>query len=198
MAFIKRIWRWSVTPSNKPVGLFVGSGLLAGVVLFLGFHFIFMKGTSSLSLCISCHEMEGVYQEYTESVHYKNASGVRALCADCHVPHGEEIGDYLDMFLDKVLVGGRHFYHHVIGTYPDKAAFEKSRYRLAQNVLNHMRERDSKECRQCHSYESMAFLDQDKSASRKHAKMSAGGDKTCVDCHSGIAHKEPEEPDEAS
>ncbi len=27
-----------------------------------------------------------VYQEYKETIHYSNRSGVRAICPDCHVP----------------------------------------------------------------------------------------------------------------
>ncbi|MBF0453288.1 MAG: NapC/NirT family cytochrome c [Magnetococcales bacterium] len=196
MSLFGKIRTWATTPSSKPAALFLGYGLTLGVLFFLGFHFIFMKGTNSTELCISCHEMEGVYQEYKKSVHYKNNSGVRTQCADCHIPHGDDFLDYYDKFMDKVIVGTRHLYHHVIGTYPDRQSFEKSRYRLAQDVLQHMRDRDSKECRQCHSYEAMALLDQGKSASRKHTRVMNKGGKTCIDCHSGIAHEEQEEPDE--
>ena len=35
----------------------------------------------------SCHEMEvNVYQEYMDTNHYVNRTGVRATCPDCHVP----------------------------------------------------------------------------------------------------------------
>ncbi|WP_193771422.1 NapC/NirT family cytochrome c [Candidatus Magnetaquicoccus inordinatus] len=175
-------------------GIFAG-GLAAGVFGFALFHFLIMDGfTNSLEMCISCHEMDGVYKEYQQSTHYKNPSGVRVVCASCHIPHGKGVMDYVDKLLDKVIVGGRHLYHHVIGTYPDAEAFEKARYRLAQQVLENMRQRDSKECRQCHSYESMLFARQDRSAASKHERMMKEGNKTCVDCHSGIVHEEPKEP----
>jgi cytochrome c-type protein NapC len=195
MTFFGKFRVWISSSSHRPVGVYLGYGLVVGVVLFLGFHFIFMKGTNSTGLCISCHEMEPLYTEYKESVHYKNSSGIRTHCADCHIPHGNTIGDYYDKFMDKVVVGGRHFYHRVINTYPDTQSFEKARYRLAQDVLNSMRSRDSKECRQCHSYDAMVLLDQGKSASRKHAKSMKNGEKTCIDCHTGVAHEEPEEPE---
>ncbi|MEO5346794.1 MAG: NapC/NirT family cytochrome c [Magnetococcus sp. YQC-9] len=176
--------------------IFLG-GIGVGVIGFLAFHFTLMDGyTNSLELCISCHEMDGVYQEYQKSIHYKNPSGVRVVCSSCHVPHGKGLTDYIDKFLDKTIVGGRHLYHHVIGTYPDKGSFDKARYRLAQNVIESMRQRDSKECRQCHSYEAMQFADQQRSAANKHEKMMKDGTKTCIDCHKGIAHEEPEEPAE--
>ncbi|MBF0190888.1 MAG: NapC/NirT family cytochrome c [Magnetococcales bacterium] len=170
-------------------------GLFVGVIGFLGFHFLLMDGyTNSLEMCISCHEMDGVYKEYQKSVHYKNPSGVRVTCAGCHIPHGKGVVDYTDKVLDKVIVGGRHLYHHLIGTYPDAASFEKSRHRLAQQVWDTMRKRDSRECRQCHTYEAMQFADQQRSAANKHERMMQEGTKTCIDCHTGIAHEVPEEP----
>lgn len=196
MALFNSISSLLTIKSRWSGAIFLGLGIMVGVIGFVGFHFIFMKGTDSIELCVSCHEMDGVYAEYQKSSHYKNNSGVRTRCVDCHVPHGDTFGDYYAKFLDKVFVGSRHLYHHVIGTYPDGAAFDKARYRLAQNVLESMRKRDSKECRQCHSYEAMELLDQGKSAARKHGKMMQGGDKTCIDCHSGIVHEEPEKPEE--
>ncbi|GAB0057639.1 Denitrification system component NirT [Candidatus Magnetaquicoccaceae bacterium FCR-1] len=176
--------------------IFAG-GIAVGVIGFLGFHFTIMDGyTNSLAMCTSCHEMDGVYEEYQKSVHYKNPSGVRVVCSSCHVPHGKGVTDYIDKFLDKAIVGGRHLYHHVVGTYPDKASFEKARYRLAQQVIENMRGRDSRECRQCHTYEAMQFADQQRSAANKHEKMMKDGTKTCIDCHMGIAHEEPTEPSE--
>ncbi|MBF0582605.1 MAG: NapC/NirT family cytochrome c [Magnetococcales bacterium] len=174
--------------------IFVG-GLLVGVGGFAGFHFLLMDGfTNSLEMCVSCHEMDGVYREYQKSTHYKNPAGVRVVCASCHIPHGKGVGDYLDKLVDKVVVGGRHLFHHLKGTYPDANAFESARYRLSQDVLANMRQRDSKECRQCHTYESMQFSSQGRSAASKHERVMKEGSKTCVDCHSGIVHELPEEP----
>ncbi|MBF0340014.1 MAG: NapC/NirT family cytochrome c [Magnetococcales bacterium] len=178
--------------------VFLG-GLAVGGLGFLVFHLVLMDGfTNSLEMCVSCHEMEGVYKEYQKSAHYKNRTGVRVVCANCHVPHGKGLVDYVDKFLDKVIVGGRHLYHHVAGTYPDKASFEAARYRLAQRVVEGMRQRDSKECRQCHTYEAMQFADQQRSAANKHERMMKEGTKTCIDCHLGVAHEEPAEPAKAA
>ena len=46
-----------------------------------------MEMTNTLEFCTTCHEMrDTVYQEYKETIHYSNRSGVRAICSDCHVP----------------------------------------------------------------------------------------------------------------
>ncbi len=184
---------------RKPFWVTFLAGLGVGGIGFLIFQLFIMDGfTNSLEMCISCHEMDGVYEEYQQSSHYKNNSGVRVICSDCHVPHGKDgLFGYLEKLEDKVFVGGRHLYHHLIGTYPDRASFEKARWRLAQGVLAKMRLRDSKECRYCHSYEAMQLADQDRSAANKHERMMQTGAKTCIDCHSGLVHEEPDEPEES-
>ena len=35
----------------------------------------------------ACHSMTWVAQEYKQSVHYLNRTGVQATCHDCHIPH---------------------------------------------------------------------------------------------------------------
>ncbi len=45
-----------------------------------------IKVTSTTEFCVSCHSMQPVYEEYKQSVHFQNASGVRAECHDCHIP----------------------------------------------------------------------------------------------------------------
>ncbi|MBF0402192.1 MAG: NapC/NirT family cytochrome c [Magnetococcales bacterium] len=185
--------KWLLQPSQKAVGLVLAGGFLAGFVFFIVFHFG-MSATNNMNLCISCHEMDGVYQEYKKSLHYSNRVGVQATCADCHVPHGKTFPDWVSKFLVKLEVGSKDIYHHAMGTYPDRAAFEKKRWDLAQNVINSMKSRDSKECRGCHSLEAMDLTAQSKSASNRHKKMMEAGGKTCVDCHTGVAHTMPEEP----
>ncbi|MBF0418982.1 MAG: NapC/NirT family cytochrome c [Magnetococcales bacterium] len=192
---MKKIWTLLIRPNTKiALGLILGAGFLAGIIFFLVFHFT-MNATNSMTICISCHEMEGVYEEYKESKHYSSRTGVRASCADCHVPNGKTFGDYIDKFLAKLTIGSKDIYHHLIGTYPTRESFDKNRWHMAQNVLAYMRSRDSKECRNCHSMEAMNMEDQEKSAARKHKRVMESADKTCVDCHAGIVHKEPAEPD---
>ncbi|MBF0161938.1 MAG: NapC/NirT family cytochrome c [Magnetococcales bacterium] len=184
---------WLKRPSQRALGVLLGAGFLAGFVFFVVFHFT-MSATNSMDICISCHEMEGVYQEYTKSVHFRNRSGVRATCADCHVPHGKTFGDWVSKFLVKLEVGSKDIFHHLVGTYPDAAAFEKKRWDLAQNVIADMKKRGSKECRACHMYTAMDFDSQAKSAAKRHQRTAESGDKSCIDCHTGIAHTMPEDP----
>jgi cytochrome c-type protein NapC len=53
-----------------------------------------------------------------------------------------------------------------------------------------MKGTDSRECRNCHHYESMDYAEQGRRASARHQKGFDEG-KTCIDCHKGIAHRLP-------
>ena len=145
--------------------------------------------TNTEEFCISCHEMrDTVYQEYRETIHAKNASGVRASCPDCHVPrHG--IPKLWRKFL-----ASNELYHKIMGTIDTPEKFEAARLELAQHVWAKMRETDSRECRSCHSLETMDLEKQDKRAARRHTlerKQEKG--ETCIDCHEGIAHNLPKD-----
>ena len=61
-------------------------GFVAGIIFWGGFNTA-MEMTNNEQFCISCHEMEDyVFQEYKDTIHYANRTGVRATCPDCHVP----------------------------------------------------------------------------------------------------------------
>jgi len=50
-----------------------------------------------------------------------------------------------------------------------------------------MRDTDSRECRNCHTFTSMNLAKQKKSSQKAHARAVDKG-QTCIDCHMGIAH----------
>ena len=152
----------------------------------------FIKTTSTTEFCISCHEMQStVYQEFKETIHFQNSSGVRASCADCHIPH-----DWGTTLWRKVLAS-KDVYHHLLGTIDTKEKFEAQRLVMAKRVWASMKESNSRECRNCHSFDAMSFAQQ-KPRARKQHEQAQDNNETCIDCHKGIAHKavhqELEEP----
>lgn len=79
-----------------------------------------------------------------------------------------------------------------------EAALEKYnayRWKMANSVWDKMKASDSRECRNCHDFENMDLDIQDRSARKKHGRATDKG-QTCIDCHKGIAHVEPDEPDD--
>jgi len=161
-------------------------GTVFGILFWGGFNTA-VEYTNTTHFCISCHEMrDTVYQEYKESVHFKNPAGVRVSCADCHVPRpwGAKMW--------RKIQASNELYHKFMGSINTPEKFEAKRMQLAEHVWSSMEESNSRECRNCHSYEAMDFEHQSRRAAKK---MKAGLEKgkTCIDCHKGIAHKLPAE-----
>lgn len=163
-------------------------GVALGIIFWGGFNTA-MEATNTEKFCISCHEMEvNVYEELQDTIHYTNRTGVRATCSDCHVPK-----DWVHKFVRKVQATNELF-HHMRGTIDTPEKFEEKRFELAQNVWRTMKATDSRECRNCHDYESMNFEKQESRSSTRHEEAEELG-LTCIDCHKGIAHSLPMEYD---
>lgn len=172
---------------GRTLGLLV-IGIAAGIILWGGFNTA-MEATNTETFCISCHEMEAnVYQELQDTIHYTNRTGVRATCPDCHVPK-----DWVHKFVRKVQATNE-LYHHFMGTVDTPQKFEEKRFELAQHVWTAMKNTDSRECRNCHDYESMAFDKQETRSQDRHEDAEEQG-LTCIDCHKGIAHHLPAQYD---
>jgi len=143
--------------------------------------------TNTEGFCIGCHEMrDNVYAEYKGTIHDTNRSGVRAICSDCHVPR-----DWHHKVVRKVRATNEVL-HKLLGTIETREKFEARRIELARSEWQRMKDTDSRECRNCHSYEGMNAEIQDPSAKTKHIQASKpGSGKTCIDCHKGITHELP-------
>lgn len=188
---IDRIWTWLRKPSASiGLGTLAGGGLIAGVILWGGFNWA-MELTNTETFCISCHEMkENVYNEYRNTVHYANRSGVRASCPDCHVPK-----EWQHKVIRKIQASNE-LWHHFLGTVSTPEKFNDKRLQLATNEWRRMKSTDSRECRNCHKFDFMDYASQEPRASKTHQEALTAG-KTCIDCHRGIAHKLPPNAAEA-
>ena len=172
---------WKVVLGLGVLGLFVAVLLVIGGAAGLAW-------TSTEQFCIGCHEMrDNVYAEYKDTVHDRNRTGVRAVCTDCHVPR--EVGP----LLLRKMAATFELYGHLTGVIDTKEKFEAHRTAMAHKVWKRMLETDSHECRNCHKADNMDKDKQSEKARARHAKGKAEGS-TCVECHFGIAHKEPEGP----
>jgi len=188
---LKSWWRILRSPTARySMFTLLGGGFIAGIIFWGGFN-TGMEATNSLEFCISCHEMrDNVYQEYKKTVHYTNRTGVRAVCSDCHVPK-----DWIHKMQRKIQASGE-VWGKLTGSIDTPEKFEAKRLQLAKHEWARMKASDSRECRNCHSYEGMDGAIQDPSAKKKHlqaAKPDSG--QTCIDCHKGIAHNLPEDPE---
>ena len=73
-----------------------------------------------------------VYVEHKESIHYRNPSGVRAICSDCHVPK-----DWTAKLIRKIKATNE-LYHKLLGTIDTKEKFEQHRLEMAEPVWAEM------------------------------------------------------------
>ncbi len=168
------------------LGVLTVSGFVAGVLFWGGFNTA-LELTNTEKFCIGCHEMRtNVYAELQGTIHFTNRSGVRAKCSDCHVPH-----NWTDKMARK-MQASKEVWGKVFGTIDTPEKFADMRRQLAENEWKRMKANDSLECRNCHQFEFMDFTRQSKRAVDAHSTYLARGEKTCIDCHKGIAHRLPD------
>jgi cytochrome c-type protein NapC len=159
----------------------VGIGLLLGVVGVLAFNAT-MHATSTEAFCISCHEMEAnPYAQLQQTTHFTNASGVHATCSDCHLPR-----EFVPKMIRKI-EASREVWGHFTGLIDTPEKYAAHTPAMKAREIARLTANDSQECRNCHSTERMLQSAQSARAREYHLAMDAQG-KTCIECHSGIAH----------
>lgn len=182
-----RFITWFHNHSKQSVIVFCAYIILAfavGVLFWGGFHTA-MKVTDNIAFCTSCHSMGTAYAEYKTSVHYRNTSGVRAICTDCHVP--KDWGPYVLAKIEAT----RDLFAEVRGTIDTPEKFAAKRLELAQRVWTRMEASDSRECRNCHAFDTMDVAKQTKDAQAQHPRAITKKD-TCISCHKGLVHAMPD------
>lgn len=186
-AWLKRYWDLLSKPSlHFSLGFLTLGGFIAGIIFWGGFNTA-MEVTNTEPFCIACHEMQSnPYQELQGTIHWSNRSGVRATCSDCHVPHG------WTHKIARKMQASKEVWGWIFGTINTEEKFEAKRLELAQREWHRLKSNDSLECRNCHEFDSMDLTLQDQRAARAHSTSLASGEKTCIDCHKGIAHEMPD------
>lgn len=186
--FWARLWS---RPNSKwllgiPLGGFLALGLGAAGLGTMNYA---LHASSETEFCYACHSHEKfIKPEYEASSHFKNQAGVQAQCKDCHLPDMEK--EWFAYVTKKIIVS-KDIVPELMGKISTREKFEEFRPHGAEKVWRTMKANDSKYCRHCHNIDNMDLEAQDRFASRKHATAERRG-QTCIDCHYGIVHKEPE------
>src|SRR5436305_12473495 len=114
---LSRVWAFFKRPSSMSWSVLVVAGVVAGVVLWGGFNWA-LELTNTEAFCISCHEMRDTpYAELQNTIHFKNRSGVRATCPDCHVPK-----EWIYKVIAKIEATS-DLYHHILGNIDTREKF---------------------------------------------------------------------------
>jgi len=183
---LKRYWTVVNRPSRHySLAFLTIGGFIAGVVFWGAFNTA-LELTNTETFCVGCHEMrDNVFEELKSPIHYNNRSGVRAHCPDCHVPH-----EWTPKIARK-MAASKEVWGKLFGTIETREKFEAHRLRLAGHEWERLKANNSLECRNCHGFEFMDFSRQSPRAAQAHSTLLARGEKTCIDCHKGIAHRLP-------
>ena len=178
-----RIRQFLISPSARySVFLLVITGIVIGGLSVVG-TIVTMNVTGSNRFCQVCHEMNVAVSEYQSSIHYANASGIQASCADCHLTH--KYPAKLFAKASKI----KDLWHHLLGSIDTPEKYEKKRLIMARIEWSHLQESDSETCRYCHVLENMT--NQGLHAQHAHSRATHHNI-TCIACHIGVAHKLPE------
>jgi nitrate/TMAO reductase-like tetraheme cytochrome c subunit len=181
-----KLWRWP--KSRWLLGIPLGGFLMIGLgAIGLGVTNYALHATSTTEFCFACHSHEvNIRAEYEASSHFRNASGVRAECSNCHLPEH----DWFDYITTKMIVS-LDAIPEFTGKVDTPEKWEAHRGEMAEKVWAEYRANDSRYCRHCHTPEAMDFELQSQMARGVH-QNGAAADKTCIDCHAGLVHKLPE------
>lgn len=182
----KSYWQTLSRPSRYfSLGALTIGSFLCGLLFWGGFNTA-LEATNTEAFCISCHEMRAnPYQEIQGTIHFTNRSGVRATCPDCHVPH-----EWTHKIARK-MQASKEVWGWLFGTIDTRQEFLAYRREMAMREWRRLKANDSLECRNCHDLEYMDFTRQSPRAEEAHRRGLIEGNKTCIDCHKGIAHDLP-------
>jgi len=182
----RSIWQRLLQPPKCSMLRMILVGIVGGILIWGGLN-TGMELTNRTEFCLSCHEMSIPFEELKKTVHYSNRSGTSVSCADCHVASSKHPVDY-GRKLTMKLLAARDVIGHIVGSVDTPEKFEAKRFEMAKRVWQKMKDSDSRECRNCHHFDTMDTTKQKDRAVVKH-EGAIEDNKTCIDCHKGIVHK---------
>jgi len=170
------------TRFRYPILLTAAVAFILGVVSVLAAEAV-DRYTSTDAFCTSCHSMSAFIAaeaEYRTSLHRRTPTGVRAGCADCHIPPGLVAATWAH-----VKGGVKDIWVEATADFSTPRAWNLRRDRLARNVRDWMTANDSATCRRCHEMD--AIETENRRGREDHASAVKEG-KTCIECHQNLVH----------
>ncbi|MGG7049028.1 MULTISPECIES: cytochrome c3 family protein [unclassified Campylobacter] len=154
------------------------SGII-GFLVVLPVHYALDK-TSGDKFCVVCHEMDPMVMSYQHDVHSgKGATGTKAKCVDCHIPH-DNLAKYV---LTKAKNGIVEGYIHFFGD-PNSIDWHKNRKNKESYVFDNG-------CMSCHT-DILTTTASSQQAKKMHAHytklLNTDKEIKCVSCHTTTGH----------
>ena len=136
-----------------------------------------ITASSSAKFCVTCHSMELFERAHNDDVHGgNNAHGVRATCAQCHLPHDNSI-NYL---YTKARTGIHDLWVENLGD-PDNIDWQAKRAHREEYVYD-------SGCITCHANLEEATKATPKALIAHKPYFLGQTDDKCVTCHENVGH----------
>jgi len=119
------------TPRKRPLRTLVRR-LVFMFLLVVAASLIAVEATEPFAdpdACTACHEMSDAHENWTQSPHHDNPSGVKVTCVACHLPPRE---DHFAHLANKAFSGVKDVWVHTFGEY-DAAAARETVHRTMPN-----------------------------------------------------------------
>ncbi len=168
------------------------SNIIAIIMLGIAIGWFSMGGAAAIMFlssetrfCTSCHSMQTPKSEYQASKHFNNPTGIRAECADCHIP-----SDPVGYLIAKTKIVKDIYHEFYTKSLDTSEQYQARKTELAERVWAQMRSNDSAPCRECHNSEATDISQQPVDRLKIH-NYGIENNITCIDCHKGTAHFAP-------
>ena len=186
--------KWLPIAGMLAVGALVGAASLMAAMQAV--HY-----SSTDEFCTNaCHSMQWATDAYRRSEHYSNSLGLRAGCADCHVPyHTKHSGplEYLERVAFKTKIGIRDMIAEARGEIATRGQWEQERPRLSREVEQWFKDSRSITCQQCHDLKAFGG-DYSKMTKMVHADLLLATTVNCIKCHKRAGHVYGADPEAES
>jgi len=174
-------FRWGIA-LLVALGIAIGIGV-AGTTTWM------VNATSSENFCATaCHSMQWAAAAYARAPHFANPHGVRASCADCHIPFESRPATPFQYVFGTIWTKGVDGTHDAIaelrGTIRTEEKWEARRPALAADVEGWFRRTNYETCKGCHRLDAATGP-----AADIHATLVKAGPADCVQCHADVGHK---------
>lgn len=138
-----------------------------------------ITATSDAKFCVNCHSMEPFEKAHNADIHGgNNAHGVRATCAQCHLPHDSSF-NYL---YTKSETGLHDLWVENFGD-PENIDWQAKRDHREEYVYD-------SGCLTCHTNLEKATMSTNDALIAHRAYFRGETDEQCVSCHEHVGHHE--------
>ena len=174
----RHLLKWSVL-----IATFIGVAI--GFAVALSLEKVDQLTSSDAFCSNSCHMMTDyvAYEPvYVNSPHRTTYTGIKAGCADCHIPKG-----LLAATWTHAISGMKDTWSLLVNDFSTREKWNKHRAEMTYQVRDRMLANNSETCRSCHQQD--ALIPRRERGVRRH-ELAQRNNVTCIACHYNLVHEQ--------